>query len=886
MEALIKNYENKLPGSILKEFKKEANERKLTTKQAEKVLAYLEEQYTKAKIHPGEAIGVVTAESFGEPGTQMSIHGDERIIIKFHDKIHHVSIGSFVDGLIDTKGYLAFNDSEIVPLHDLEVYVPSLNHNEKVEWKRVIECSRHTTSQPLLKITTASGRVITSTDNHSFVTRMHNAIIPIKGSDLKIGDRLPVWNHFSLGQQRPLQSVDISSYITVDTEHLLINNGILMRTGQGARAKHVANSFALNWQHGWLIGAYLAEGCSNGHQFSLSNVDDTYMAHAQQNITAMGLDYREDFHHRGYGESRDLKVNSSLLAQFIANSCGSTAHFKRVPDFAFNASDEFVGGLLRGYFDGDANFHVSRNMIRVSSSSKNLRDGIASLLSRFKIFSYKTTDKKNQFWLLIPYKYAPLFLAHIGSDIPHKKTSLETLASSAKHYWETRSQDYTDMISGFDTLFFDTAKLVGLPTRMVRSFTKRQKIGRTALYRYIKIFDSYARKKGIDISAQLDIMKQMFSSDTIWDEIVDLEPVHFSGHVYDLSVPGLETFTTSEGIVIHNTLNVFHFAGVAEVSVTQGLPRLIEILDARKEISTPSMEIFLKSSINKDPKEVKRVAALIKETKLHEIVSAFSINLIKLQVELEMDKAMMRDLKIKEDYVERVLTESLKNVKVKSQEGLIILKAETEENELMETYKLKEKIKDLYIKGVKGIQQVLPVKNNQEFVIITSGSNLKDVLELEDVDETRTTTNDVFEVLSVLGVEAARQILMNEATKVIEDQGLDVDVRHIMLVSDSMTQSGDVKGITRGGITGEKKSVLARASFETPMKHLVHASLVGEEDELNSVIENVMLNQPVPVGTGLPDLVAKMKGLFGPGVGLKTEKTEKKTEKAGAKEKK
>ena len=871
MEEIIKQYEDKLPGNIIKEFKKEATERKLNAKQAEKVLAYLEEQYNKAKIHPGEAIGIVTAESFGEPGTQMSIAGDEQIIIKYQDKIRLVSIGSFIDGLADIKGSISFHDSELVPLHDVEVYVPSLDTDEKIQWKRVAECSRHRTSKPLLKIITKSGRSIVSTDNHSFVTRLHNTIVPVKGTDLHVGDRLPIWNSFSASPQ-PLSSVDIHSYIDLDVEHLLIQNGLLMRTGNGARAKPVPNSFALNWLHGWFVGAYLAEGHSNGHQLSISNLNENYISHAKRALTAMDLDYSEDFHQRGFAPSRDLKVNSSLLARFIANTCGDNAYTKKVPEFAYSSSDDFAAGLLRGYFDGDANFHVQRNVIRVSSSSSSLLDGIALLLSRFKIFSFKTADTKGQSWLFIPYKYAPLFLMHIGSDIEEKQVALQQLAVSAQRYWNKSSQDYTDMISGFDELFVDTAHKVGLPLRLVRSFTKRQKIGRTSLYRYIKTFEHLAAQQGVDISSSLEIMNKMLHSDVVWDEIISIEPVPSSGYVYDLSVPGLETFTTAQGIITHNTLNVFHFAGVAEVSVTQGLPRLIEILDARKEISTPSMEIFLKSPLNKDPKEVKRVAGLIKETKLGEIAASFSINLNKMQVEIEMDKAMMRDLKITEDYVERTLTESLKNAKVKNQDGIIVLKVETEENELMETYKLKEKVKDLYIKGVKGIEQVLPVKNNTEFVIITSGSNLKDVMEIDDVDETRTTTNDVFEVLAVLGVEAARQIVINEASKVIEDQGLDVDIRHIMLIADAMTTSGEVKGITRGGITGEKKSVLARASFETPMKHIVNASLVGEEDELNSVIENVMLNQPVPVGTGLPDLVAKMRELFGPGVGLKGEK--------------
>src|SRR3989338_2824848 len=307
------------------------------------------------------------------------------------------------------------------------------------------------------------------------------------------------------------------------------------------------------------------------------------------------------------------------------------------------------------------------------------------------------------------------------------------------------------------------------------------------------------------------------------------------------------------------TLNVFHFSGVAEVSVTQGLPRLIEILDARKEISTPSMEIYLKKGVSKDMAEVKRVAALIKETKLSEIATEFSIDLNKLQVEVQLNQNRMKDLKLKPDQVAEALNANMKGVKASVSGEKIVIKTKAEENELMETYKIKEKAKEVFIKGVKGVKQVLPVKNNEEYIIITAGSNLKDVIEIEEVDESRTTTNSLFEVLKVFGVEAARQNIIREAQRVIEDQGLDVDIRHIMFIADTMTTSGTIKGITRSGITGEKKSVLARASFETPLKHLINASVIGEEDDLNSVIENVMLNQPVPLGTGLPDLVTRIK---------------------------
>tara|TARA_Y100000310_G_scaffold339954_1_gene434261 strand:+ start:24959 stop:26137 length:1179 start_codon:yes stop_codon:yes gene_type:complete len=306
------------------------------------------------------------------------------------------------------------------------------------------------------------------------------------------------------------------------------------------------------------------------------------------------------------------------------------------------------------------------------------------------------------------------------------------------------------------------------------------------------------------------------------------------------------------------TLNVFHFAGVAEVSVTQGLPRLIEILDARKEIKTPSMEIYIKKEFNKDMNVVKKVAASIKETKFADIVTEFTINLSKLQIEATLHQNRIKDLKLTPDTIAKALGEGLKNVIVTSSPNKITLKAKDAENELMEIYKLKEKSKDIFIKGIKGISQVLPVKKDNEFFIVTAGSNLKEVLEIKEIDETKTSTNSLFEVLAVLGIEAARRTVINEAKKVIENQGLDVDIRHIMLIADIMTTSGTVKGITRSGITSGKSSVLARASFETPIVHIINASLVGEEDQLNSVIENVMLNQPVPLGTGLPGLVAKM----------------------------
>lgn len=310
------------------------------------------------------------------------------------------------------------------------------------------------------------------------------------------------------------------------------------------------------------------------------------------------------------------------------------------------------------------------------------------------------------------------------------------------------------------------------------------------------------------------------------------------------------------------TLNTFHFAGVAEMSITIGLPRLIELFDARKNPSTPKMEIYLKSRYCKSAEMVKGIAMKIKETRLKDVADQISIDIAKLKIEIFLSKTILSDLNLKVDDVVLKLREALKNFEVTNDRFYVLLKPKEKDIILSELYKMKEKTKETLVLGVSKIKQVLPMKIEDGYVVHTLGTNLREVLKLDEVDAKRTMTNDIFEIASVLGIEAAREAIIREAHNVIGEQGLSIDIRHIMFLADAMTRSGIIQGITRTGISGGKESVLARASFETPLKHLVGASLKGEEDLLISVVENIMINQPVPLGTGLPGLIAKMKGEY------------------------
>ncbi|OVE74540.1 hypothetical protein BVX95_02105 [archaeon D22] len=306
------------------------------------------------------------------------------------------------------------------------------------------------------------------------------------------------------------------------------------------------------------------------------------------------------------------------------------------------------------------------------------------------------------------------------------------------------------------------------------------------------------------------------------------------------------------------TLNTFHLAGVAEMNVTMGLPRIIEILDGRKNISTPMMEIYLKEEFRNE-KEVRKIAQQIKERTLKELLKDISINLAEVQVEVNLNAAKLKEFNVEKAAIVKSLEKGVKTYEVKEKDSMIVLRPKSKEEDLNILYLLREKLKEMYVSGIKGLKQVLPVKRDDEYLIITAGTNLKEVLGQEYTDTTRTISNDTFEVADNLGIEAGRQAIINEIYKVIESQGIAIDIRHIMLIADTMCTSGQIRGITRFGVVSEKPSVLARASFETPIKHIVNASLISEKDELNSVIENVMLNQPVPTGTGIPKLGVKQK---------------------------
>lgn len=336
---------------------------------------------------------------------------------------------------------------------------------------------------------------------------------------------------------------------------------------------------------------------------------------------------------------------------------------------------------------------------------------------------------------------------------------------------------------------------------------------------------------------------------------IDVTRSHVGGKMDPGEAIGIVTAQSLGEPSTQMVLRTFHFAGVSEMQVTQGLPRLIEIFDARKKPSSPKMEIYLNKEYNNE-KDSKVFAEKIKEVTLKEIASEINLDFSDKKIEIKVDRAGLRQTHTTTKTVVDKLNDSGFSAKEKGDTIIISVGDES----FKEIYQMKEKLKDTIISGVKNVEQILIVKRGSDFVVVTLGTNLKEIINLKEVNINKTVSNDLHEVASIFGVEAARQLIINEIHEVIKPQGLDIDERHLKLISDAMTNTGNVKGVTRIGIIAQKSSILARATFETPVKQFVNATIKGSKERLTSVIENIILNQPVPIGTGLPGLNVKVIG--------------------------
>ena len=576
--------------------------------------------YKRAIVAPGEMVGMIAAQSIGEPTTQMSARSSERIKCVKVNKISgektmiSSEIGTLCDNLINKIPEYTFNTGHhdsvetLLDALDDEYYIIGVDGQEKTHWNKISHVSRHPVNGQLMKVTTKSGRIVETTTSHSHLVRREQTVVPITGADMKESMRIPVAKYIN------------NSFVN---EFVCIGD----------------KEYKLDSLFGWFIGAYLAEGNLNkktGTQdvngsINITNISEHFIENTKQFANRFGRDCRVTERQCEYGPSTVTTFSCKYLADFLLQTCDTGSFVKRVPDFAFLAPNDFKSGLIQAYFDGDGNFQNDKlhHQIRISSRSKQLIKDIALLLNYFDIFgSIKEnfTRGSNIYNLSISAKYSILYQQYIGSLV-HADKLQELVDYNMRENVHSLSDDI-DKIEGLGEIIAACGKILALPgqSRNYARWAKKNAIGRRTLNKYINIFEAHPDSEMI--VSELAILKQAATSNVIWDEIVKIESwtPEQTEYVYDFTVPANQTFMTDYGVIVHNTLNTFHFAGVASKSnVTRGVPRIEEILSLSSEPKNPSLTVYLKPEDEADREKAQSIMYMLEHTKLQELVSSIEV---------------------------------------------------------------------------------------------------------------------------------------------------------------------------------------------------------------------------------------------------------------------
>lgn len=748
-EKLVTRYRSKLNPRLTEELLSKLSDSYLTEEGAKNVLEKVVEALDYSRVEPGEASGIVAAQSIGEPGTQMSIAADESILVREGGVVRKVKIGEFVDRIMDQFGVKKEGDTEWSDLpYSSKIEVLSLSPNGRVEWKNVRSVSRHVHRRPLIRVKLGSGRKIVATDNHSFVTRVNGKLVPVLGRELRPGDLIPV-------VRRLPRSTD-----TRDTSISVYSQGLKENKGTS--------------ESSLLIG-------TGGLAGGIGSIVSTEKLQARDTL-------REMFEKHGYIDTGG-RVCLWLKSREVA---------------------EDVSLLL-------ASFGIHTSWIEQS-------DGIVISLTP---------------------GFERIFSEEIGFVSEGKKMELEKLCNKI-------GNTYPGLTCGFGDVLKKVAEMLQIEDDYIEEATSAQRIERSTLAEYIRMFETISAKRGVDLSLELNYLRNLLDEDIFWDVITKVEKLENSEEkVYDLSVPGLETFVTSEGIVTHNTLRTFHYAGVRERDVTLGLPRLMELVDARKVPSTPSMDIYLDEQHRHSNEKAVKVAKAIRFTKVANVVEYSEVDPTE-GIKLYINEEALKESDSSLQEVAEAIETGKRNVQIDKERKII--RVNLENADLSTLFTLRNKILNMKLKGIPGIERVTVVNAGEEWFLQTAGSNLAKVLDVEGVDKTRVYTNSIHEIAQVLGIEAARAALVREIMSTLDEQGLEVDIRHVFLVADLMTSKGFLQQIGRHGVAGSKSSVLARAAFEITVPTLAEAAVQGQVEDLKGVTENVIVGLPIPVGTGMIEL--------------------------------
>ena len=870
---------------------------------------------------PGEQVGIIAAQSIGEPSTQMSCVYDTIVVISQPNSENYFGpVGAFMDALLEKNASLVVPLGKQSSVLDLSGYkIASVSKDEKLSWAPISQFSRHPANGGIVKVVTKSGRTTTATLSHSFLKRSATGIVPVLGSDLKLGMRIPI------AKTIPEVPNVISKVIQGKTE------------------------FSLTKDFGWLCGIYLADGSLCGNTVKISKINPIVETRMRAMSSIYGWVFSTKEYQGEYGPSKDNNIYSKDLKDFLDTHFKSGSYVKELSGAVFSYANDFKRGLLSGYFDGDGNVNVARQQIRVGSRSEKLIRDINRLFSFtgfFTVLGQETSIRipgKVMWTLNVLKNDARKFKEQIGLSLPEKAASLEQIIEYTERDDKHDTKEIYDKIPELGELIAETGRLLKMPgqSRTYGRWVKKESVGRTTLQNYLSDFNEmFALTKNTlsadtydTVKANMAALCSAANSDVVWDEIIDLiyldDPKTF---VYDFTVPGNESFMVDDCIMVHNTLNTFHLAGVAAKSnVTRGVPRLKELLKVTKSPKAISLTVYLKPEFRQDKEKAREVCQDLELTLLRDVTTraaiyydpkdentvvdegdkelitfykAFEKGTVAVEADeeaapveeeevwsrwmlrLELDRERLFGKNISMEDIAFVLRQKFDDevhlIYSDFNSPRLIMRirlpaiAKSGLDDLANLKKFVNRLLNgIVIRGVTGIKSVKFREDKDlleytdgkyekvtQYVLDTDGTNYQAVMSHPMVDGRKLVSSHVHDIFENLGIEATRAVLLNEIIALFEAAGADVNFRHPGLLCDVMTRGGKLMSADRYGINKNDIGPLAKASFEETEKILLRAAVFGEVDPVTGVSANIMTGQVIRGGTAFSQILLDESALM------------------------
>jgi DNA-directed RNA polymerase beta' subunit len=452
------------------------------------VVQQIKYRFFDSLAHPSEMVGVLSAQSLGEPISQLSTIYGTKVNIKNNKTMLSVTIGEFIDKLMDDNKDKLIDlghGSQVMDLDSsMDYEIVGVSNDEKTSWRRISQISRHPANGDLVKVTTRSGRTTTCTLSHSFLKRTETGIDPIKGSDLKKGDRIPVAKYIPCPETKMFD--------------IQIGN----------------KKYKLTKDFGWFCGAYIADGHTSSatttitknikeYQDNLRQIaDDIFNINMTQTFVKAGSKKPQYLH--GWDMSKYEGTMNHFhnvhLAKFFKENFGNNSHEKRIPGWVYGAPIDFVHGVIGGYIDGDGNVQCENNktMVRTASVSEDLTQDFILLLTRAGIYASKCreqhkkeVDRNDLHTAQISRKYAQKIKDEIGLVVKIKADGLDEIIKYVDRDDAHAQPELIDKIPEMGNILATIGKGLEMDgqSRLYRRFINKESIGRRTLTEYNQRFE-------------------------------------------------------------------------------------------------------------------------------------------------------------------------------------------------------------------------------------------------------------------------------------------------------------------------------------------------------------------------------------------------------------